>query len=444
MPLDIPSRGQLDREGQAYLRGELPSLDPTPSRRSLIGALWRALQIGLRAWYVALKTYADHQPFPQTATGKFLTQGWWRDITKLDPIAAAPARGTVMLTGLPGTPIPAGIEVSANGVTFTSETATSIVTQSLMAAALTFDSGTGRCIFQTASPHLVATGLAVTISGAVPAEFNGSYTVTASNDDELYYVPDSVPGSATATGTPLLTATWAHITVEAGATGSQTNVSAGGTLQVQTAIPGLDTKAIAGFGGLQGGADDETDDAYRERILEVLGTDYGAFTGDEIAIVAKQVPGVTKVIVKKATLNATNGVAEGQVKVAFLRGNDASPIPSAQEVADVKAVILASCMTANTAPEDVIVTGGIERRIAVAARIVPDTLTMRAAVKASLQQYFDESAAYETSVPALDLDCAVKAAFDFERRQRLVSFTLTFDGTVGTNEWPFLGDVTFV
>ena len=72
----------------------LPNLDPTPARRSKIGAWVKSLASALFDWYVALKDYGDHEPFPQTARGDFLYNGWWRPLTKLNPIPAAPSRGS--------------------------------------------------------------------------------------------------------------------------------------------------------------------------------------------------------------------------------------------------------------------------------------------------------------------------------------------------------------
>jgi uncharacterized phage protein gp47/JayE len=444
MPLNIPTRKGVSRSLDAYVRTELPSLDPTPERGSKISGWAKSLASALFDWYVALKDYADHEPFPQTARGEFLRNGWWRPLTKLDPIPAAPARGTVAVIGAAGTVIPAGTRFSANGVTFVSEAAVSIVTQPISVASMVFD-GT-QVIVETTGAHLLATGMSVVVSGASPAQFNGTVTVSVTAENELTYRPTTAPLVGPATGGTIL-ATWAAVTVEADALGRGTNVSSGGTLQLLDTISGVGSSPRATFGGIQGGADAETAEAYRARILAALGTDYGAFTGDEIEQVARTVPGVTRVWVTKATLFGANGVNEGQVRVAFLRDNDADPFPSAQEVADVKRAIVNTCMTAHTAEEDIIVQSPTRRPIDFTfGSITPDTVGMRAAIRAQLGQLFREGVDYGRPVTVDEYRCAIKAAYDSGRRQGLASFALaapTGDIAVSGTELPVLGAVTF-
>jgi uncharacterized phage protein gp47/JayE len=193
--------------------------------------------------------------------------------------------------------------------------------------------------------------------------------------------------------------------------------------------------------------DIETEDSFRARTLEALGTDYGMFSADEIEIVAKTVPGVTRVMIRQATLFGTNGVNEGQVKIAFLRDNDANPLPSAQEVADVKAKIVGLIMPAHTAEDDVIVMSPppltVDHDF---ASITPDTAGMRLAIKASLDQFFREEVAWGETISLDAIKCAILAAYDTETRQRLRSFSLTDPSTdidPTDDEYPVLGEVTF-
>jgi uncharacterized phage protein gp47/JayE len=444
MLYEIPTRAHISRSLQTYVRAELPGLDPTPERRSKVGAWSKSLASALFDWYVALADYANHEPYPQTARGAFLFNGWWRPLTKLNPIPATGSRGTVAFVGTLGTTIPKDARLSGNGVTYTVENATAIVAQPVSLTSLTYSASKGVCIVETAGAHLLATGLSVTISGATPAAYNGTFTITATDDNELTYTPTTVPSAPAATG-GTLTATWAAATVTAGTIGQRTNLT--GTLTMSDTITGVQSTCYATFGGIQGGSDTETAEAYRGRILKALGTDFGAFTGDEIEIVAKSVPGVTRVFVRKASLFGENGVNEGQVKIAFLRDNDANPFPSAQEIADVKAAIVANCMTGNTASEDVIVISPTPHVINFHfTSIAPNTVSMRAAITAQLTQFFDEGVSFGQSIPTLAYGCAIAATYDGDRRQKLGSFVLTTpvgDITIGTDEFPVLGAVTF-
>lgn len=446
MPLQIPTSEGVKNALETYIRAEAPELDPTPERRSKIGAWVRSLAFSIFDWYVTLKDYADNDPFPQTARGAFLTNGWWRPLTKLDPIPASPARGLVIFQGTNGSTIPADTELQANGIAYTVQQSVAVVTQSLVLASLQYDAPSGKCIATTASGHTLASGLSVTISGASVAEFNGTAAITVTDDDEFTYAPGSVPGALSATGASV-SATWGAAVVEASELGTKTNVSAGGSLTVTTALAGVNATAIAGFGGIQGGADDETAEAYRRRVMKALGTDFGAFTGDEIEILARSVPGVTRVWVRKATRDGANGVYEGQVLVAFVRDGDASPIPSPAEVAEVKSKIVENSMTANTAVEDVMVIAPTPHVVNYSfSSISPNTVSMRAAIRAALQQFHSEGVDFATSIPALDYECAIKGAYDMERRQRLASFSLASpsgDVAVASNELPVLGTITF-
>lgn len=445
MPLIIPQRSDVVSATQGYVRESLPELDPSTQRRSFIGGLVKSLASALHDWYVALKRYADNEPFPQRASEGFLKGGWWVDITKLQPNEAAPASGQVVLTGTNGTIIPAGTEMVGNSnLVYRVEESTAIVAQSLACAALT-RSGT-TAIFETVGEHLLASGMSVTISGAVQTAYNGTFEITVTDDDEFTY---TVAGSPTtpATGTPLAAATYAVARVVCDESGQNTNLDAGATLSVQSPPSGCDATAIVTFGEIGNGADAEDIEDYRTRILKALGTDFGMFTADEIEIVAKTVPGVTRVWVIKATLGGTNGVNEGQVKIAFMRDNDANPFPSSSEVALVKSTIVDLILPAHTAAEDVIVQA--PTRLAVDIEIdalVPDTPSMRRAVIARLEQFFDEGVDYATNVSVDAIKCAIYETYDRERRQKITSFTLTDPAanvTVTSDELPALGEVTF-
>lgn len=455
MPLTIPSRKAVTDTLRNYMRGELPTLDASTERRSFIGGLVKSLGSGLADWYIALKRYADREPFPQTATGAFLTRGWWRDLTKLSPNPSAPAHGYVAVTGTAGTIIDAGAQFSGNGsVVFEALNSATILNQSQIISSLTFDAASGRCIAQTPNAHFLGSDMSVTISGASQSEYNGTFDVTVTDASEFTYEPASDPSVTPATGSPKLTSAFAVIELEATTTGQTTNQDGSSTVALSSPPSGADSMAIVTFGGLTGGTDAETPDEYRARILEALGTDFGMFSASEISIVAKQVPGVTRVFVRTASLEPPSGwPQEGQVKIAFLRDNDANPLPSAQEVADVRNRILSLELPAHTAAEDVIVMSPPPFTINFAFdSITPDTPGMRRAITAALSQFFREEADWGGSLDSLDYECAIKSAYDLETRQRLKTFVLTSPsgdlvaGTTdgfGVDDYPVLGTVSF-
>ena len=443
MGLNIPTLSQVVGALAAYVRNALPGLDPTTKRRSYIGGKVKSLGSALHDWYVALKKYADVEPFPQSATEDFFSGGWWVDVTKLPRNPAALAAGHAVFTGTSGSLIPDGLALNANGRGYTVAAASAIVSQSLVAASLTRVGDTA--VFETNEPHYLGSGMSVAISGAAETGYNITAVITVTADNEFTYPVPGAPATP-ATGSPLLTATWGAAEIYADALGPDGNIDNGGVLSIPVPTAGIDASALVTFGGIAGGTDAETLEAWRVRVLEALGSDFGTFTDDEIAIVAKTVPGVTKVWVVTATLGGTNGVNEGQVKVAFLREGDANPFPSSQEVATVKAAILAMTMPAHTAEEDVIVISPAPKPIAIDVAIVPNTASMRTAVEANLQQMFDETASLGETLPLDAIRCAIHDTYDMGARQKLKSFTLlapTADVEAGPDELPRLGAVTW-
>ncbi|MDX2308090.1 MAG: baseplate J/gp47 family protein [Hyphomicrobium sp.] len=443
MGLQIPDRAAVVATLATYVRAFVPGLDPSTSRRSYIGGKVKSLGSALHDWYVALKKYADHEPHPQTATEDFFAAGWWIAITKLPRNAAAGARGRAVFTGTNGTLIPDGLALNANGQAYTVDAASAVVTQSLVIQSLT-RSGT-TAIAETSEPHYLATGMTVAISGATQSAYNVTAPITVTADNEFTY---TVAGSPTtpATGSPILSGTWGTADISADVLGPAGNIDGGGSLSIPVPPPGLDATVRVTFGGIAGGTNEEDLEEWRERVLKALGTDFGAFTADEIEIVARQVAGVTRVWVVKATLLGSNGVNEGQVKVAFMRDGDADPFPSSTEVATVKAAIVDQIMTAHTAEEDVIVLSPTPLAVNIAVTLVPNTASMRAAVEARLQQMFLEVATFGQNLPLDAIRCAIHGTYDAQSRTTLKSFTLTTPSanvTVGANELPRLGTITW-
>lgn len=448
MPLEIPDRNAVKATLQSYVRESLPDLDPTvTTRRGFIGGFVKSLASALHDWYVNLKRYADYEPFPQTATGQFLFQGWWTDITELTRNPATPTRGKLVITGVPATAVSAGTVLTGARASYLVDSSQSVVSQSLVIASLTRSGSTA--IAETTNPHYLATGMVLTVSGATQTDYNGAVTITVTAENEFTYSLGAATPASPATGSPIISGDWGNIDVTSTTTGPLDNVDAGQSLTVASAPAGLDSNAIVTFGGLGGGADIEGIEAFRARILEALGTDFGVFSAAEIKIVAKQITGVTRVWVREAELFTTEAldVYEGQVKIAFVRDGDENIFPSGSEVAAVKNHIIDTIKPAHVADEDVIVLAPTPLSVDfVFSSIVPDTASMRSAIRASLEQFFSESVDFGRDIDEDAYRCAIRDAWDTERRQGLRSFSLTSpSGTVsvGANELPILGSITW-
>lgn len=445
MPLEIPSRNEVVASLQAYVKTDVPELDPTvTNRRGWIGGKVRSLGSALHDWYVKLKRYGDREPFPQKASGDFLYDGWWSDITHLTRLAAAPASGRVVITGTAGTILPVDSTMTYGNTTFTVEASAAVIDQSLAVASLT-RVGTTAIVETLAAEHQLATGMTITISGASASAYNGMFVITVTAANEFTYQVAGSPATP-ATGTIIASGAWGNALVTSTTTGQSTNVVAGSQMNIASPPSGLSSTAIVTFGALGGGTDIEGQEAFRTRILEALGTDFGMFSAGEIRIVTKNIPGVTRVWVVEASYEGTNGVLPGQVKVYFMRDLDADPFPSFSEIEAVTAALLA-IKPAHMVPEDVMVFAPSPLVVNFAfSAISPSTASMQVAIRASLEQFFAEAVDLGRTITEDDYRCAIKNTFDPERGQFLTSFSLitpSGDITVASDQLPRLGNVTF-
>ena len=443
MPLNIPERPAVVSNLEAYARAQLPDLDYSITKqRGYIGGLLKSLGSALHDWYVALKRYGDREPFPQTATREFLLMGWWADITELEPNPASAARGRVVVTGSVGDVLDAASEMEHLGTIYTVDNSVTVASITLRASSLTREDDTA--IFETIEPHDLATGMTVVIAGAAEGAYNGTVSITVTAANEFTYAVSGSPSTPSA-GTQSVTAVYAVASITATTTGSATNLQAGQAIAVSSPPAGIDSTARVTFGGVIDGSEAEDIEDFRERVLEALGIDYGMFSAAEIKSVAKQVPGVTRVWVREASLFGANGVNEGQVVIAFLRDDDANPIPSSLEAEDVKAHILTTIKPAHTADEDVMVIAPTAVAVDFTfTAIVPDTTSMRLAIRARLRQFFDEEVEFGETLTEYGYRCAILSTFDTERGQALKSFTLSApsgDVAIAWNELPQLGSI---
>lgn len=212
----------------------------------------------------------------------------------------------------------------------------------------------------------------------VPAAYaDGNVTATGTNGTVIpsgtrLIRADDVEYETTAEATVALgTATLAVRAVVAGVDG---NADAAVQLTLVTPIAGVNSVAVVASGDLTGGADEETDDSLRDRLLlriqqPALG---GAISDYERW--AREVAGVTRVWAFEEYLG------EGTVGVTFVRDNDADIIPEAGEVQDVQDYIDA----VRPVTAHVTVFAPTEDPIDLNISLTPNTEAVKAAVEAQL------------------------------------------------------------
>lgn len=115
--------------------------------------------------------------------------------------------------------------------------------------------------------------------------------------------------------------------------GADGNIDAGGTLYLDSPIPGIDPTATVAAGGLSGGADEED----KFGVLDRLRTRFkspprGGGIGDYVSW-AKEIAGVTR------AYEFGNDPVTGWVTVVILDESQAPPIPGAQTIVDTQANI---------------------------------------------------------------------------------------------------------
>ena len=171
------------------------------------------------------------------------------------------------------------------------------------------------------------------------------------------------------------------IAVETGAAG---NLDAGEQLQLLSPIAGVESVAVVQTGGLTGGADAESDDALRARVLERLRQPPRGGSMADYVRWAREVPGVTRAWCYPMHMGI------GTVGVCFVCDAQEDPFPSEEMVQRVQEHIeplrpATVKELAVFAPEPLDVT--------VRLRISPDTEALRDAVRAEIEDVFSREGA---------------------------------------------------
>lgn len=145
----------------------------------------------------------------------------------------------------------------------------------------------------------------------------------------------------------------AVVTVDAVAAGAAANVLAGAVLTFTTPLTGVVSTVTVQSGGLTGGADEETDDAYRARILARMADAPGGGTAADYKRWALAVAGVTRAWVRPGAGGAGTVTVYFAMDLAYANGiPQAGDVTTMQAALDaqrpVTAVVTAAAPTAKT------------------------------------------------------------------------------------------------
>lgn len=416
MALNYPTnRTVIADRMKTDVQNQLPDSDPF-LRASFIWTLIIAYSGILFDLYATLQSL-QKQLFPDTAEGNFAER--WGNFKGIEPKASVGSIGNINVTGTATTLIPLNTTLqSQDGTQFETQENKTITTHVINVTSLTRSGSTVTATI--ASDHLYASNLLVTIAGAVETEYNVTDApIIVTGLDTFTYEITGTPTSP-ATGTITSTATFADIEIESVEFGASTNVEAGAALTFVTPIGGADQTAYVEYGGLTGGADEESDAAYKERYIDAYQNPIAHFSEKDIEETAKTIPGVTRVFVESATPSA------GQVSVYPLRDEDANgPIPSSAEITEIKDLLL-TIKPAEMEDADLIVSQATAVQVDFDfASLTPDTTAMRNAINNNLQQFFKEGTEVGAVVSEDSYRSAIQQSIDPETGQTVDTFALT-------------------
>ncbi len=212
--------------------------------------------------------------------------------------------------------------------------------------------------------------------------------------------------------------------------GQVANADINTPLLLSTPIVGLNSAAIA-YTALSGGTDIELDDAYRARILQrIRKVPQGGRVDDYVAW-ALEVPGVTRAWVYPGELGA------GTVVLRFVRDADAGPIPDAGEVAAVQAYI--DALRPVTATLSVV--APVATALNLTIQLVPNTVAVKAAVEAELQDLLLRRASPGTTLLLSQIREAISiAAGETDHVLTVPAANVVY----GAGQLPVLGVITWV
>ena len=227
------------------------------------------------------------------------------------------------------------------------------------------------------------------------ASFDGNHTATVI-DDTTFTVTTGEGDQSSLAVTGTLRSIHANVNVQSDDTGTLTITGSNSLFDYQGVIADVDTvgKSIE---GMQGGAEVESDDDLRARVLLSRSAQEGIFTNDQITLAALAINGNTRVFIQNPDsdqLSDPDPVLPGQVRVYFLRDNDPlGPIPTGSVINLTKqSIILNGRLPAEMWSDDLQVIPPEELSIDIYLYDVkPSTASMRSAIRNQYEAYFEDA-----------------------------------------------------
>lgn len=266
------------------------------------------------------------------------------------------------------------------------------------------------------------------------AEFaSGNVTFTGTNGSvipagTILQRQDGTLFETLASGTIVITS--AVVAVRALEAGAGGNTDAGVVLLLQQPVSGIQVNATVAAGGIASGADPESDDSLRARLLDRIRQPPHGGADFDYRKWALEVPGVTRAWVAPMEMGA------GTVTVRFVRDDDLSIIPDSPEVAAVQAYI----EERRPVTAEVFVVAPIPVELDFTIQINPNNATVQAAITAELADLIRREAEPGGTILISHIREAISIApGEFDH----VLVSPTANVTHGAGEIAVLGTITF-
>jgi uncharacterized phage protein gp47/JayE len=385
--------------------------------------------------------------FFYTTSDEFLNE--WGAGYGLTRKAATIASGQITITGTIGTLLSVGtVFVSSSGLLYTSSTEGNIEQVNIPVTLTTSPVPNSlvdyNAVATTPYPHTFATGMTVFISSPLAIEYQGNQTITVLDDLTFSYViqsnpPQNVDGTAEAA--------LANVAIFSQTTGENVNLASGAELTLQIPNPAVNEPSRVQIGGIIGGESEETDTAYRSRLIYRIQNPVANYSVSAITTAALSVAGVTRVKVYPVTNNNITP-APGYVTLFFLMDNTPGPITQSQIDTVYEAVAGPTIKPAQVPPENIIVRAPTLVLVDfVFTSLLPSTAGLQKAVSDNLLDFFSNSAEIGKSITQAAYTSVIYNTIDPNNGQAVTSFSLQTpitDITIDYDQIATLDNVSFL
>ncbi len=435
MPIDLPEYNDIVKRIRADIQRLLPNFDPT-----IFASHVRAIadsNAGRHYDNILLIGQLEKELFPTSNSNRDSLE-IWAIYEGIVPLVATQSTGNVVFNGVISSTILAGQKFSTeNNQIYTSDSEMTVSQDIISVFSIVRNGNTATVI--TSDNHNFASNIDVVIIGATEIEYNGTKTITILNLTTFSY---TISGSPTTPATGIITVSCDCVSVLllSDAFGNIQNLDSGAKLTSLSIITGVNSDGFVDFNGMIGGFDAETSASLFNRVAQSRANPVANYNVAVIEKASLSIQGVTRVKVKRITPFI------GAVTILFVRDNDDNLIPSASEVAEVRAEII-KLLPATSEEDDVIVTAPtpVETDY-VFSSILPNTETMKTAINENIKAFYEDIVTFEQTIQEDKYRAAITGTIDPETGNSLASFTLTSpisDIFIGTDEIGVFGDTLF-